>query len=156
MATEMMLRYVLELARKNTEALGFIPAPKLEQYAAAGQLWMAYENDDPCGYLVFGAGWPVLRIYQACIQYDARRREHGLALLRRLIAYAIAHGYEAISCWCADDLEANAFWQAAGFVWAGQREGGRRRGSKHNRWVLWLPHPRQGILPLGVSLPESE
>jgi ribosomal protein S18 acetylase RimI-like enzyme len=110
----------------------------LEHYAEVGQILMAQENGDPCGYLIHGNGDHWCKIYQACIQYDARRREHGFELVRRLARKATEEGFEAISLWCAEDLEANEFWRLAGFVWAGQREGGKRRGRKHNRWILWL------------------
>lgn len=84
------IQYVVSLMEKNYEAVGFIPRPRLSYYAERGQLLMETENQDLCGYLVFGAGFPKLRIYQACIQYDARRREHGLNLVKRLIQTALA------------------------------------------------------------------
>lgn len=137
------VKYAVDLARKNSEALSFIPAPRLEQYADSGQLMIETENNDPCGFIVFGNNFPMLRIYQACIQYDARRIQHGLNLLHRLITYAGHYGFTAISLYCADDLEANQFWRAAGFQFAGQRPGGKRRGRMHNRWFLYLDEPLQ-------------
>lgn len=141
-----VLKYVSSLARNHCEEIGFIPLPTLEHYARQGQLWVETENDDLCGFLVFGNGRRTLKIYQACIQYDARRREHGLRLMQRLIIHAQVMGFDAISCWCADDLDANEFWRACGFRWTRQREGGRARGRKHNLWVLWLPEPLQSRL----------
>ena len=133
------LRYIEHLAKSNYEAIGFIPRPRLEEYAARGQIVMAAENDEPAGFLVFGAGWPALRIYQACIQYDARRREHGAALVDRVIAEAQRRGCYLISLWCADDLPANEFWQAVGFHKVGERRGGDKRGRMHNHWVRSVP-----------------
>ncbi len=137
-SVERLVNYIDALAHKNSEALSFLPRPMLEHYAGAGQILMAHENDEPCGYLIHGNGDRWCKIYQACIQYDARRREHGFELVRRLVRKADSQGFEAISLWCADDLDSNDFWRAAGFTFAGQREGGRRRGRKHNRWILWL------------------
>ena len=134
-----LLGFLTSLMEKNYEAVGFIPRPKLEEYAARGQVLIETENETPCGYLVFGNGWPRLRIYQACIQYDARRREHGIALVERVIREADVRGCDSISLWCADDLDANNFWKAAGFAFGGQREGGMKRGRKHNLWVMRLP-----------------
>lgn len=133
--------YADDLARKNSEALSFIPRPKLEAYAANGQILTATENGELCGFLVYGMGWPQVRIYQACIQYDARRREHGMALVARLAEIARQRFCSDIRLWCADDLEANAFWRDAGFDYVTQRRGGRRRGRKHNLWVLPLAVP---------------
>jgi N-acetylglutamate synthase-like GNAT family acetyltransferase len=135
---EEVVQYIDALAHKNSEALSFLPRPTLEHYAEVGQILIAHENGEPCGYLIHGNGARWCKIYQACIQYDARRREHGLELVRRLVRKALTGGFEAISLWCAEDLESNEFWRSAGFVWAGRREGGRRRGRKHNHWILWL------------------
>jgi GNAT superfamily N-acetyltransferase len=130
--------YADDLARKNSEALSFIPRPQIEQYARDGQLWIATENDEPCGFLIFGNGWPQTRIYQACIQYDARRREHGMALVAALADKARSFGCSDIRLWCADDLDSNDFWRAAGFEYCASRRGGRRRGRVHNLWALRL------------------
>lgn len=136
------VRYVCDLAKKNSEALSFIPLPKLELYAGSGQIMLATENDDPCGFVVHGSNWPQLRIYQACIQYDARRREHGLALVERLVAKGMVTGCQDLRLWCADDLEANSFWGAAGFSPHAQRTGGKRRGRVH---TLWARRLRSGL-----------
>ncbi len=151
------LRYIDALAHKNSEAVSFLPRPRLEQYAAAGQILMACENGEPCGYLIHGNGDRWCRIYQACVQYDARRREHGLELLRRLVTKAEGQGFDGLSLWCAEDVEANAFWRAAGFTWAGQRDGGARRGRKHNRWILWIrPLLLDVDASVAVTAPRSE
>lgn len=128
---------------KNYEAVGFLPLPRLEEYAQRGQILLQTENDDPCGYLAFGNGWPTLKVYQCCIQYDARRLEHATALVNRLVVIGRQRGCTAISLWCADDLDANAFWKASGFHFGGQRDVGNRRGRKHNKWVLWIPDTPQ-------------
>ena len=133
------LRYIEHLAKSNYEAIGFIPRPRLQEYAARGQILMAQENDESAGFLVFGAGWPTLRVYQACVQYDARRREHGVALVDRLTAEAQRRGCHFISLWCADDLPANEFWSAVGFQRIATRAGGTKRGRLHNQWVLPVP-----------------
>lgn len=133
------LGYVESLMAQNYESVGFLPRPKLEDYLTRGQVLIESENGDPCGYLVYGNGWPRLRVYQACIQYDARRREHGMNLVARLIRCAAERGCEMISLWCAEDLDANTFWKAAGFAFGGQRDVGNRRGRKHNLWTMKLP-----------------
>lgn len=113
-------------------------------------IWLA-KNGDPCGFLLFGKNWPNIKIYQAVIQYDARRRYHGYNLVGKLIKYADANGFETISLWCADDLEANEFWQECGFNYIQTREGGTKRGRKHNRWGFRLSNPIQLWLP-GINL----
>lgn len=129
------VRYAIDLAKKNSEAVSFIPTPRVEEYAERGQILFATENDELCGFLIYGAGYPTLKVYQACIQYDARRRRSGLDMVERLKQIARAEGRD-ISLWCAEDLQANSFWEAAGFSLVGKREGGARRGRKHNGWLL--------------------
>jgi ribosomal protein S18 acetylase RimI-like enzyme len=133
-----LLPFVRDLMAKNYEAVGFLPATRLEEYLARGQVLIQRENDEPCGYLAFGNGWPTLKVYQCCIQYDARRLAHATQLVSRLISIAEARGCSSISLWCADDLDANSFWRSAGFTFSGQRSGGARRGRRHNCWVMWL------------------
>jgi len=140
------LTYVSSLMAKNYEAVGFIPEPRLEHYFQRGQVLLQTENDDPCGYLVFGNGWPRLRVYQCCVQIDARRLDHATELIRRLVNEAYRRHCTSISLWCADDLAANAFWKAAGFEFVGQRDNHNRRGRKHNGWLLRLPNSIQGDL----------
>lgn len=130
--------FIESLMRRNYEAVGFIPRPRVEEYVVRGQALVETENAEPCGYLLFGNGWPLLKVYQAVVAYDARRREHGLALVGRLIDVARRRGLQGVSLWCADDLEANDFWRSAGFHFAGQRHLANRRGRAHNRWVLLL------------------
>ncbi len=137
-----MLKYIISLAKKHTNEIGFIPRVKVEEYVNAGQVFLATENDEPCGFLLFGSGYPRLRIFQACVQYDAQRRAHGLDMVGRLIARADAQGYDAISLWCAEDLQANEFWKAAGFQLAQSKPGGKRRGRRLNLWIYWLPRQR--------------
>jgi hypothetical protein len=139
------LSYVLGLSRKEFEAIGFIPKPRLEQYERDGNLWIQRENGEPCGFLVWGMGQPIMKVYQVCIQYDARRQKNALDLIAKLTETAKARNCEGISLWCAEELEANAFWKACGFRWVMDKQGGKRRGRKLNLWFLPL-QTAQGLL----------
>jgi len=142
-----IVKYADNLAKKNSEALSFIPRPRILEYAQKNQIIIEQENDELCGFLIHGTGKRdnTVKIYQACIQYDARRREHGLLLVQKLIDKATAMGAEYISLWCADDLEANDFWASAGFNFGGTREGGKSRKRKHNKWLMHLGLPNNTI-----------
>lgn len=146
-----MLKYVTDLMEKNYEAVGFLPAPRVAAYFESGQVLVQLENGEPCGYLIYGFGWPALKVYQCCIQVDARRRESGAALVRRLIEVAEKRGCCTINLYCADDLESNGFWEAMGFHFAGTRDNGNRRGRLHNRWVLWVEAAIQPDLLLSAA-----
>lgn len=141
-----LVDYVVALSRRHFDEIGFLPESVLRDYFTRGHLLHAEENGEPCGFIVWGDGWPVLRVFQVCIQYDAQRRLHGARLVGQLIAKAEADGYESISCWVADDIPANDFWEAMGFRRLASRPGGRRRARVINGWLYWCKSPHQGSL----------
>jgi len=130
--------YELALAKRFTDQVGFLTRDAVEHYAANGGVLRARENQEPAGFLVFtrtkGDQPRVAQIYQAAIQLDAQRRHHGLALVERAVSEARAAGAHVLQCWCATDLDANSFWQAAGFSHVAARPGGRRRQRRHFLW----------------------
>jgi hypothetical protein len=134
------IKYINDLAKKNSEALSFIPLPRIEDYLRRGQILIQTENDDPCGFLIFGKE-RTIKVYQACIQYDARRKENGRILVDKLIALAKTKEASGISLWCAQDLDANEFWSECGFTKIKERDGGLRRGRKHNQWIMDIYSP---------------
>ena len=125
-ATPADLAYVVSLQKKNGEALGFIPRVALAQKIELGRIWLARENGEPAGYLHHGSlAVPEVRIFQAAIQYDARRRQHGMSLVTGLLDRAKDAGASGVSLRCLDFLDANDFWTAAGFSLIGTEKGAR-------------------------------
>lgn len=43
-----LIKYIDNLAHKNSEALSFIPLPKIESYIKVGQVLIEKENGDLC------------------------------------------------------------------------------------------------------------
>ncbi len=152
-------KFVVSLQDSNRKSVGFLPYMAIREYFDHGHVWVARENNEPCGYLLFGGNsrkrlvgqrsdFGTMKIIQACIQYDARRVEHATELVRRLETRASAEGYERIGLWCAEDLEANAFWQSMCYELVGTRLGGNPNSANckrriHNRWLKVLPDPPQ-------------
>jgi len=132
------LKYTKSLMLKNSIALGFIPEGSLEKYIEKNQLWLQHENDDPCGYVIFGNNPQVCKIYQCCIQIDARRNKSASDLVQRLITKSTNQNRLFISLWCASDLQSNVFWKSMGFYHNGIRDGGKQRKRVHNNWVYDL------------------
>ena len=125
------LLYARSLMRSHTEQVGFLPDAALRWYADHGCVWSAGINGDPVGYLVakpLKSAPAVHAILQACIQMDARRMHSGLALVAHVCQLARENGRDIVQCWCRDDIEANHFWKAAGFVEITRKSGGERRG----------------------------
>jgi ribosomal protein S18 acetylase RimI-like enzyme len=142
-ATATDLTWCLELHRRFAHALGFIPKAGMERAIQAGHIAMAEENDQAAGYLLSRRmhGEPhVHSIVQAAVAMDAQRRHHGLAALQHLERNAAA---DIVQCWCAEDLEANAFWLAAGFQPIALRNPENVRG---RNLVLW----RKPLTPTGA------
>lgn len=135
-AEEDDLLYVVSLMRANRESVGGLPVPAVKERVDRGTVLLARINGDPVGYVLYDYRHGVIRIPQACIQYDARRRKYGIALMQALFtAYPNA---DEVSLRCAADLEANVFWRDMGFVCVGTSPGGKRRGRTINAWTLWL------------------
>jgi hypothetical protein len=131
------LKYVMALQRANRESVGGLPSPALKERIDRGTLALASINDDPVGYLLYDLRDGILRIAQACIQYDARRRTYGEQLWLWLINRHGPAMHEA-RLRCAADIDANVFWRSMGFTCLGVVPGGVRRGRLINLWQQWF------------------
>tara|TARA_Y100000589_G_scaffold154503_1_gene147090 strand:- start:500 stop:931 length:432 start_codon:yes stop_codon:yes gene_type:complete len=138
----MKAKYAEHLHRQNTESLGFIPRSRLEQYESEGRIILCHENNDPCGFLIYGSNWPLLNIYQACIDYDVRRKHHGENIVKEVEKYA-ADNHSGIYLRCRENLEANQFWEALDYKIEKVVPGGSKRSKNINIWVKRFKEPRQ-------------
>ena len=127
-----LITFVDSLQRKNAEALSFYPRCVFEREAENGRILLGILNGEPCGYLYVGALRPDVRCHQVCIEYDARRRLYGAALVQAMEDYA--KDACTITLRCGFDLEANQFWSAMGYKCVGVHDGGVRRMRKINVW----------------------
>jgi len=126
--------YIVNLAKKETFCLGFIPKMAYESAITGiktGKRWsntcndrmfVCEENGDLVGFVLFSYGNPA-KCNQICIQEDARMIERGQALLSAAIAHGNLIGIEDFACGCADDLPSNVFWNKMGWVKVGHRQG---------------------------------
>jgi hypothetical protein len=142
------LPYVVALQNLNRESVGHLPTPALAERVDRGTVALSEENGEPCGYLLYDYTAGVLRIPQACIQYDARRQTFGHAL----VAWVTGRYPELaeMRLRCAADLEANLFWQGLGFHCVAVVAGGSRRGRKINLWRRWYTPRLFGLADVGV------
>lgn len=157
------LTYVDSLQRRHRDEVGFLSHVALAEYVNRQQVWLARENGDPCGYLLWGSfrglrpvrnRWE-LKIVQACIQYDAQRRKQGERLVSKLIEVATLADLPRVGLWCADDLDANLFWESMGFRCDGRRIGGNCviPNRPHRHWTFYTPILNYEPLRLAPPLP---
>jgi hypothetical protein len=136
------LKFLDHLQKKFSHQIGFLPKQALEWNIEKGKVSIALENDEPAAYLLGKGNY--LRdphfgiIYQAAVSYDARRRLMGTALVQHFIDH-MEPNVRLIGLWCAQDIEANEFWNACGFEAIAARHGSRRKGRVHIFWVGKTP-----------------
>lgn len=127
-----LLLYVDHLQKKNAEALSFYPKCVFERESEKGRIFLGILNGQPAGYLYVGAHGNDVKCHQVCIEYDARKRLYGAALVQAMEDYA--HGSYSITLRCGFDLDANSFWAAMGYNCIAVQDGGIRRMRKINVW----------------------
>jgi hypothetical protein len=119
-ATAQDKTFVRSLAKKFSNAVGFIPDAALDWYLDASCVNLAVENGEPAGYLLgrdqLRWNFAIRPIFQAAICFDAQRRHIGLALVDAREDAAREAGQVALQANCREGLDANHFWQQAGFV----------------------------------------
>lgn len=129
-----MLQYVDALQKKNAESLSFYPTQVFEREKDKGRLFLGILNGQPCGYIYVGAQNNTVKCHQVCIQYDARLKMYGAALVSALEEYAMQGNATAVSLRCGFDIDANKFWKALGYEVVAIVDGGVRRMRKINVW----------------------
>lgn len=133
-----LLVYIDSLQRKNAEALSFYPKQVFEREAKNGRLFLGILNGEPCGYIYVGAAGGDVKCHQVCIEYDARRKLYGAALVLAMENYANESASNSITLRCGFDLEANQFWKELGYNCIAVKDGGIRRMRKINIWRKYL------------------
>jgi hypothetical protein len=79
-------------------------------------------------------------IYQINIAQSHRRSLVGAMLLKAQFERS-AYGCKLYCCWCAQDIEANRFWEAMGFVPLAFRAGSAKKSRVH---IFWQKRIREG------------
>lgn len=139
------LTYIVDLANRHRHELGFLPRAAFTEYVDRHRALLALENQCPAGYVLWRppnpyrppADPPTTRIIHACIQFDARRHQLATDIIAHIERQTPSASPGYITCWCAEDLDANAFWSAIGFRLIGQRERriAGRTTRRHNLWI---------------------
>jgi ribosomal protein S18 acetylase RimI-like enzyme len=130
------IAYVDHLQRQAAEDLAFYPLTTLQEAMESGHVIHCEDNDEPAGYLWFGAlrGGYDVTIYQAAVDYDSRRRHLGWGMVAELLALGESAGCTGIRLKCASSADSNEFWEAIGFYCTRVSAGGVKRGRELNHW----------------------
>jgi len=98
----------------------------------------------PLGYIIFRDRYmkreDVGIIYQLNVVPGSHRKLIGASLVKAAFERA-AYGCRLFCCWCAQDIEANYFWESIGFVPLAFRTGGRTTRRTH---IFWQRRVRAG------------
>lgn len=122
------LRFIRGERKKETDALGFIPWAGVERHDELGRLAVCSRDGDLVGFVLFGGSRETERVFQLAVRRDARRIEHGRALVAVVENQATQLRRGVLTARVAADLPAVAFWEALGFKAHEIGPGGNRRG----------------------------
>jgi len=136
-----IVTYLVWLAKKESNAIGFYPKSNYEAALRRDRIIIAWQADHPCGFLFWsrcqGHRPGAIKINQIAIQKDAQRMTNATRLLTQLMNHEHAADRNRIILHCAEDLEANLFWRALGFVhtYTSRPRNARRREINTWEWA---------------------
>src|SRR5262245_9140789 len=151
------LKFIDELQSAHTKQVGWMPTKQLEGKIGAGHVLVAEEvGPSPLpspgvpgegvrvGYCIGNDQYfkrdDVGIIYQMNVVPERRRSLVGATLVKAMFDRA-AYGCKLFCCWCAQDIEANHFWESLGFIPLAFRAGSRGKQRVH---IFWQRRIREG------------
>tara|TARA_Y100000310_G_scaffold180259_1_gene180156 strand:- start:1341 stop:1877 length:537 start_codon:yes stop_codon:yes gene_type:complete len=144
-----LLSYIDHLQKQNADDLAFYPLTTLEAALEDRRILTCLDNGESAGYLWHGparTGFDIV-IYQACVDYDSRKRDLGFGMVSSLIALGKAAGSNGIRLRCASSSESNEFWQTIGFYCTKVSKGGVKRSREINHWRTDIQVPLFSVEP---------
>ena len=151
-------RFIDDLQKANVKKLGFMYRQALENYIKRGDVLIAetmppFGSDGkpipgvrgtPLGYCISRDKYfkreDVGVVYQLAVKETKRRSLIGAMLVQATLEHA-AYGCKLFCCWCAQDLDANHFWESIGFVPLAFRTGSEKSSRIH---IFWQKRIREG------------
>ncbi len=155
------LPFLDSLQKKHSKALGYFPTKQFEGYIEMGAVLVAVgarpasrcdgaavdstrvDRDagvaptKPLGYVISRDRYlkrdELGVIYQLCVAPGHQRGLIGASLIKAVFERS-AYGCRLYCCWCAQDLDANYFWESLGFVPIAFRAGSDRKRRVHIFW----------------------
>ena len=161
LATAEDLPFLDRLQKRYNKELGYFPRGQYAGYLEQDAILIAHEAGRPgagVGFILYKDRYlkrdELGVVYQLCVDGEKQRGFVGAALLKAAFERS-AYGCKLFCCWCAQDLPANRFWEAMGFVPLAFRAGSGRKGRVHILWQrridagdqrtpLWYPFQTTG------------
>jgi len=112
------MEFILSMMRKDKDALGFVPVGGVKGISALlerRQIIIASEAQVRAGYAFYtmSPDKSLVNIHQACVADEKRLRGHGEKIVEFIAA---KHPEATLVAKVRDDLAANHFWSALGFM----------------------------------------
>src|SRR5688572_6296551 len=112
--------FIDKLRDMHRKSMGFMPLKEIEGKINAGHALIAEEYSGmPIGYCIAQDKYmkreEVGIVYALNVLPGKHRKLIGATLIRAVFERA-AYGCKLFCCWCAQDLEANYFWESIGFI----------------------------------------
>ena len=157
------VKFIDELQRKHARMVGWFPTKQIEGNIAKGKVLIAEEGQiaggmppamcQRVGYVIASDKYLKREELGICYQLNVVPSKHrgliGASLIKEVFNRA-AYGCKLFCCWCAQDLQANYFWESLGFVPLAFRTGSRSSsggaGSKKTPriHIFWQRRIREG------------
>ena len=132
------------LQKLHTKQVGWMPTAQFEGKIKLGHVLIAESDGEPVGYCLGSDQYfkrdDVGIIYQMNVMPGKQRGFIGATLLKVMFDRA-AYGCKLFCCWCAQDIAANKFWEAMGFVPLAFRAGSEKKSRIH---IFWQKRIRSG------------
>lgn len=153
-----LITYIDYLQKKNADDLAFYPLTTLEKAVEENRVLTCEDNGEAAGYIWHGpvrSGHDVV-IYQACVDYDSRRRYLGWSMVSKLIAMSKAGAGTGIRLRTASSSDSNLFWESIGFYCTRVTAGGVKRNRDINHWRTDVQEPLFTLPPVEPSQKEID
>src|SRR5688572_16687997 len=136
------------LQKAHSKQLGYFPTKQFEGYIAQGAVLIAESPSPQPSPRVpgegEGLGYVIAKdrylkrdelgvVYQLCVAPGNQRKQVGAALVKAVFERS-AYGCRLYCCWCAQDIEANRFWESMGFLPIAFRAGSEKKSRVHIFW----------------------
>ena len=148
-------KFIDQLQKKHSKMVGFMPTAQIENNIIGGHVLIAEDElQRPIGYCIYRDRYFKREdcgiIFHLNVAPGSHRKLVGAALVKAAFDRS-AYGVKLYCCWCAQDIEANHFWEALGFVPIAFRAGSRPRIKKSGEisepgrtHIFWQRRIREG------------